>query len=102
MLRHIFAFSTVALTLAASAGQPIKVVLLGESTANDEGGPRIPRFVRGGAYRWSTWRATDADGRASATKARGPKCCRRKRTSCRSSSGDRKSTRLNSSHLVIS
>src|ERR1017187_6177519 len=41
----------------------------------------------GPAYRWSTWRATDADGRASATKARGPKCCRRKRTSCRSSSG---------------
>src|ERR1039458_2727287 len=48
MLRHIFAFSTVALTLAASAGQPIKVVLVGESTVNDEGGPRIPRFVRGG------------------------------------------------------
>jgi hypothetical protein len=38
MLRHIFAFSTVALTLAASAGQPIKVVLVGESTVNDEGG----------------------------------------------------------------
>src|ERR1035437_2029286 len=38
MLRHIFAFSTVALTLAADAGQPVKVVLVGESTVNDEGG----------------------------------------------------------------
>src|ERR1035437_9492648 len=38
MLRHIFAFSTVALTLAAGAGQPIKGVLVGESTVNHEGG----------------------------------------------------------------
>ncbi|MGD0776001.1 MAG: pectate lyase [Candidatus Solibacter sp.] len=38
MLRHIFAFWTVALTLAAGAGQPIKVVLVGDSTVNDEGG----------------------------------------------------------------
>jgi hypothetical protein len=38
MLRHIFAFSTLALTLAAGAGQPIKVVLVGDSTVNDEGG----------------------------------------------------------------
>jgi lysophospholipase L1-like esterase len=65
MLRHIFAFSTVALTLAAGAGQPIKVVLVGESTVNDEGGPRIPRFVRGGVQvvnlarngrRWKSFR----------------------------------------------
>ena len=38
MLRHIFAFSTVALALAAGAGQPVKVVLVGDSTVNDEGG----------------------------------------------------------------
>src|ERR1035438_8608500 len=38
MLRHIFAFSTVALALAAGAGQPVKVVLVGDSTINDEGG----------------------------------------------------------------
>jgi len=38
MLRHIFAFSTLALALAAGAGQPIKVVLVGDSTVNDEGG----------------------------------------------------------------
>ena len=38
MFRHIFAFSTVALALAAGAGQPIKVVLVGDSTVNDQGG----------------------------------------------------------------
>ena len=38
MLRHILAFSTVALALAAGAGQPVKVVLVGDSTVNDEGG----------------------------------------------------------------
>jgi PelA/Pel-15E family pectate lyase len=38
MLRHIFAFSTVALALAAGADQPIKIVLVGDSTVNDEGG----------------------------------------------------------------
>src|ERR1035438_5924866 len=37
MLRHFFAFSTVALTLAAAA-PPVKVVLVGDSTVNDEGG----------------------------------------------------------------
>ena len=38
MLRRIFAFSTVALALAAGADRPIKVVLVGDSTVNDEGG----------------------------------------------------------------
>src|ERR1017187_568010 len=38
MLRHIFAFSPVALALAAGAGQPVKVVLVGDSAVNDEGG----------------------------------------------------------------
>ena len=38
MLRRIFAFSAVALALAAGAGRPIKVVLVGDSTVNDEGG----------------------------------------------------------------
>jgi lysophospholipase L1-like esterase len=38
MFRHFFAFSTVAFALAAGADQPIKVVLVGDSTVNDEGG----------------------------------------------------------------
>ena len=38
MLRHIFAFFALALVLAAGAGHPIKVVLVGDSTVNDEGG----------------------------------------------------------------
>ena len=38
MLRHIIAFSTLALALAAGADRPIKVVLVGDSTVNDEGG----------------------------------------------------------------
>ena len=38
MLRHIIALSTLALALAAGAGRPIKVVLVGDSTVNDEGG----------------------------------------------------------------
>ena len=38
MLRRIFAFSAVALALAAGAGRPIKVVLVGDSTVNDGGG----------------------------------------------------------------
>ena len=38
MLRHIIALSTLALALAAGADRPIKVVLVGDSTVNDEGG----------------------------------------------------------------
>src|ERR1035437_4529896 len=38
MLRHLFAFSTLALALAAGADHPIKIVLVGDSTVNDEGG----------------------------------------------------------------
>ena len=38
MLRHILAFSTVALAAAAGADRPVKVVLVGDSTVNDEGG----------------------------------------------------------------
>ncbi len=41
MLRHTFAFLTVALvalTMAAGADQPVRVVLVGDSTVNDEGG----------------------------------------------------------------
>lgn len=38
MFRYIFAFSTLALALAAGAGQPIKIVLVRDSTVNDEGG----------------------------------------------------------------
>src|SRR5450631_1594075 len=38
MLRHLFAFSTVALALATAAGPTVKVVLVGDSTVNDEGG----------------------------------------------------------------
>lgn len=37
-LRYTLAFSTFALALAAGAGQPVKVVLVGDSTVNDEGG----------------------------------------------------------------
>src|SRR4051812_44513006 len=38
MLRHLFAFCTVALVLASGADRHIKVVLVGDSTVNDEGG----------------------------------------------------------------
>ena len=38
MFRRNLAFSAFALALAAGAGQPIKVVLVGDSTVNDEGG----------------------------------------------------------------
>ena len=38
MLPHIVAFLTVALALAAGAERPVKVVLVGDSTVNDEGG----------------------------------------------------------------
>ena len=38
MLRHLIAFPTLALALAAGADRPIKVVLVGDSTVNDEGG----------------------------------------------------------------
>src|SRR3954453_16108570 len=38
MLRHWFAYCTVALSLAAGADRSIKVVLVGDSTVNDEGG----------------------------------------------------------------
>jgi len=38
MLRHTIILSTLALALAAGAGRPVKVVLVGDSTVNDEGG----------------------------------------------------------------
>jgi PelA/Pel-15E family pectate lyase len=38
MLRYLFTYCTVALALAAGAERSIKVVLVGDSTVNDEGG----------------------------------------------------------------
>ena len=38
MLRFLLVYFTVALALAACAERPIKVVLVGDSTVNDEGG----------------------------------------------------------------
>jgi lysophospholipase L1-like esterase len=38
MLRHLFLLSTVAAALASAAGPSVKIVLVGDSTVNDEGG----------------------------------------------------------------
>ena len=38
MLRYLFVYFTVALALVGGAGRSIKVVLVGDSTVNDEGG----------------------------------------------------------------
>ena len=83
MLRRILAFSTIALATAVGADRPVKVVLLDDSTVNDEGGwgPGF-RASFGPEIQIVNWRSMGAVRRVSATKAPEPRCCRRNLTSC--------------------